>query len=94
MKISIIWILSDNKKENGRTLKNLREELSACAVKNELFVCRAEAGTAKPDLNGLNADVHFCPSDGKSTVEIYRDCAELVSGDYVTMLFGGDIWSK
>ena len=94
MNISIIWILSENKKENKKTLGCLKEELAGSSAKNELFVYLPDGISLPEDTPSLNAALQVFPAGRLSTVEIYRDCANRVSGDYITMLFSGDKWSK
>ena len=94
MNISIIWILSENKKENKKTLGCLKEELAGSSAKNELFVYLPDGISLPEDTSSVNASLQVFPAGALSAVEIYRDCANRVSGDYVTMLYGGDKWSK
>ena len=94
MKISIIWILSENKKENLKTLSCLKEELGASSAVHELIAALPDGTSLPEDLSGLHASVQTLPAEGLDTVGIYQRCAPLLTGDYVTMLFGGDKWSK
>ena len=94
MKISIIWILSENKKDNKKTLGMLKEELGSSAGTHELFVYHPDTVTVPDEVSSLRASVRLLSDESRSTVEIYRDCAGRLDGDYVTMLFGGDSWSK
>ena len=94
MNISIIWILSDSKKDNQKTLRCLKEELAGSAGKHELFAYLPDGISLEEDASSLGASVSVFPADGRSAVRIFADCAGRISGDYVTMLFGGDTWSK
>jgi len=102
IRTSIIWILSENRKSNTATLKSLTENLSACSAGHEVLLYSQKDmalpkelpadSTSLPGISGCT--LRFLDAGGRSDIDIYADAASIVSGEYVTMLHGGDKWSK
>ncbi|MCR5212018.1 MAG: hypothetical protein K6C41_05650, partial [Lachnospiraceae bacterium] len=97
MKSTIIWILSESKKENSNTLKSLQENLNHCGGDHELLIYTPEGARIPDALTGYsdkNVSVIFRKDAPSDDIGIYQDAAQIARGDLVTMVYGGDRWDE
>ena len=96
---TILWILSESRSQNASTLNSLKKNLTSVAGKHEVILyvrnqsaLPKELATDVPSLPGCT--LSLCSADDRSDIALYQDAATKASGDYITMLYGGDRWSK
>lgn len=95
MKLSLIWICSDREEKNRKTFDFLQKEL------------KSDGSSAQVLLYGISQKPAFLPEEtaetiswepvygfeGASECEIYKDAADKVTGEFVTQMYSGDVWS-
>ncbi len=95
MNVSIILFLSEHQGENEKTIDCLKKELLNRDGAGQILVYGG--GNNQADLkavsDGRNAEV-ILEGDGRpAACEAYQDAKNKITGDYVTVLHGGDTWS-
>lgn len=96
MKLSIILILSGKEEENSKTLSFLKGELTGIDAQIQLLVYGVAEG-GYPDAEPFSGQVELTVQEGAAFADechVYRDAACKVTGDYVTQMYGGDVWSE
>ena len=95
MKLSLIWIWSQNQEWNKNTEDCLVRELAASGVEGEILIYHA-AEEEEMDLSALSsAYMEIIPGfEDKSDAAVYNDALKRCHGDYVTVLHSGDVWSE
>lgn len=95
MKISVIWKLSEQEKENNKTLECLLKESEQVRKDIQILLYGSEKETTSwnEKIVASFGEVVVCSCDDWSDVEMYQHAATLVNGECVTQLNGGDTWT-
>ena len=94
MDLSLIWICTDNKEHNKKTLDFL---LGESDIKGLEVLCYGADGEFKKELNSLSDKVQLSVVDGfhhDKKTEIYKDAKKRITKKWMTELIGGDSLSS
>ena len=92
MRLSIIWKLTERDNYNQKTLESLKKQtqhIQLLIYGNEEAVDKWKE-EAQKDVKEVQAFSKEAWTDG----DIYQHASDIVSGDWVTQLNGGDVWSE
>ena len=90
MKLSVIWIWSQNQDWNKKTENCLKTELATPGLSSEIFLyCAPDHVQVDAALGKVEKIAGFGDT---SEAEVYNDAMTRVGGDYVTVMFSGDTW--
>lgn len=95
MKLSIIWQLTGTADKDQKTFTCLKKQTADLGKSVQILIYGQNVGNAYS--NDLAEDGREVSAIDTDTIEkdsnIFEDAKKRVSGDYVTFLKGGDIWS-
>lgn len=92
MKVSIIWKLTERNDNNRKTLESLKKQTGNIQL---LIYANAEnVQQWQEEAQNSFAEVSVFLREEWTEGEIYSHAADVVSGDWVTQLNGGDTWSE
>lgn len=101
MRLSLVWILSKRKKDNKTSLTMLQKQLKETNGSHEVVVCTNGFDVGKESnqefvsaVKNLNAKIFFLDIAGKKELAMYQAAVEKATGDYVTMIYSGDVYSE
>lgn len=100
MRISFLWILSKKKKDNKKSLQMLEKQLKGATEKHEIILCTNGFDVDKESnqefvaaAKALPAEVTVMVTESKPVVAIYGEAVKKATGEYLTMIYSGDIYS-
>ena len=96
MKLSVIWKLSEQINENTKTLECLKQQSEMIGNKVQLLIYGTKENAEKwnQEIAGVLEESAVCLDEGWKDCEIYQNASKLITGDYVTYLKSGDVWSE
>ena len=95
MKLSIIWKLSGNEKENQVTLDCLKSQFATYEEAVQLLIYPENKDQQyHAQLQISNGTARTCELTGATEIQVFEDAKKQIDGDFVTYIYGGDSWEE